>query len=207
MRINSFTAFTFGAGALLVCALLAGSSPAQSDNLSTGKMVRFTTIAGGQISGFGDYCGLPLNSPDGVGSGNWCHAAVAQPALSAVIREGCAWESFWAEHVSNFFPPTPAPEIDFNRYVVVAVISGPRPNGCYGVAIRRIVARHGMRTVRIVEGVPCPGSLCTQVVTNPFHFVQVPRAAMPPEVPVCFDNRFANAISPAAVDAVPEFSP
>lgn len=157
----------------------------------------FETISSGQFSGFGGYCDAPLPPvgpiaecpDDGI-----CRAKVARPALSAVIRDACAWEDLWAQHVSFIYPQPPAPEVDFHKYVVVAVIAPPRPNGCYGMAIDRITRNGDARKVHVVEYVPCPDPnvACTQVITNAHHFIKVCKQFLPPEVPVCFENRYSS---------------
>lgn len=152
----------------------------------------FTTIAGGQLSGFGRYCNVPIVVPERARGVRPCVAAVAEPALQAVIRDTCAWESLWNEHVSIMLPHPPAPWVDFDQDVVVAVVSGPRPNGCYGLAITRIADRDGVRVIHVVEGVPCPDDACTMNITNSFHFISVSREILPPHIPVGFDNRYED---------------
>ena len=151
MRKLNTAAMTLIGGAILVGALVLMQSPTVSAGGSAGKNIPFTTIEGGQISGFGGYCNMPLDPPEAAPGGPPCHAEVAQPAIEAVIRDTCAWESLWAEHVSIDPSEPPAPIIDFDRFVVVAVIAGPRPNGCYETAITKITKNDGgLRTVHVV---------------------------------------------------------
>ncbi|MCB9858486.1 MAG: hypothetical protein H6818_22645 [Phycisphaerales bacterium] len=156
----------------------------------------FETVSAGQHSGFGGYCGAPLPPVGPIAPGpddGICRASVAQPALCAVIRDVCAWEDLWGRHVSFIDPQPPAPDVDFDRYVVVAVIAPPRPNGCYSMAIDRITRHGDVRKVHVVEYVPCsdPNVACTQVITNAHHFIKVCKRFLPPEIPVCFENRYS----------------
>src|SRR4029453_16919121 len=95
-----------------------------------------------------------------------CYADVAMPEVEAIIRNECAWIDFWTEHADNVFPPPPPPTIDFDKYAVVAVISGTRPSGCYGMEITHIDNAGCGRTIHVRERVPCPGELCTLALTN-----------------------------------------
>ena len=155
----------------------------------------FTTIDQGQYSGFGYYCqpGVPGGGSEATSGGPStavCYATVAEPEVEAIIRNECAWIDFWTEHSDNVFPAPPVPAVDFTRYVVVAVISGTRTNGCYGIEITHIDnAACGGRTIHVRERVPCAGQFCTLALTNNFHFIQVCKEFLPHKVPVCFDHR------------------
>lgn len=153
----------------------------------------FETIAQGEYSGFGYYCGAPLNSPEADPAADVappCYARVANPELQTIIRGECAWIDFWNAHTSNIIPPPPVPPVDFDRFAVIAVVAGPRATGCYDLRITQIVGGACGTTVYCRERVPCPqGEFCTDAITNPFHFVKVCRQFVPFERPVCFENR------------------
>jgi hypothetical protein len=156
----------------------------------------FDTVAKGQFSNFGDFCfgSGPASAPEACPISETqppCYACIAEPHLEAILRDACMWQDFWAEHQ----PGTSPPIVDFDRYVVVAVISGIRPDGCYGIEITQITG-NGLassecdleRTIHMRERVPCPHEACPDVVTNPYHFVKVCREFLPPGATVCFDH-------------------
>ncbi len=159
----------------------------------------FQTIEQGGISGFGYYCdGYSADPRDAHQealhevhhSVLWpCYADVAQPRFESIIRDECVWIDYWNEHASLWEPPPPVPEIDFDRYVVVAVIAGWRPNSCYGMQITHITGNPYCRKIHVRERVPCPGEMCLQVITNPYHFIRVCKEFLPYDVPVCFEHR------------------
>jgi hypothetical protein len=155
----------------------------------------FTTIDQGNYSGFGYYCDGTGGSSGGTPSNDTpppCYADVAMPEFEAIIRNECAWIDFWTGHTDNMFPPPPPPTVDFDKYVVVAVISGTRPTGCYGIEITHIDNAGCGRTIHVRERVPCPsGELCTDALTNNFHFIKVCKEFLPFEVPVCFDHKLS----------------
>lgn len=166
----------------------------------------FTTIEQGHYSGFGDYCQFAsADSSESLSAAapTVCYASVAQPEVEAIIRNECAWADFWEEHTDNQFPPPPLPSIDFSRYVVVAVISGTRPNGCYGMEITHISKGScGGRTIHVREQVPCAGQGCTLALTNNYHFIRVCKEFLPFDVPTCFEHRNLNEVCNLTVDCL-----
>jgi hypothetical protein len=153
----------------------------------------FETIEQGSYSGFGYYCdpgvAQAAAAEEAIVPTGPCYAKVASPGLEAVIRDECAWLDFWAQHTSNVFPAPPAPAVDFSKEVVVAVLSGTRSNGCYGMEITHITGNGcGGRTIHVRERVPCAGELCTLALTNNYHFVRVCKELLPLDRPLCFDH-------------------
>ncbi len=159
----------------------------------------FETIAQGQYSGFGYYCQVPATAqapsitPVPVPNPP-CYAKVAQPAFEAVIRDDCTWIDFWNEHASNVFPPPPPPSVDFDKYAVIAVVSGSRSNGCYGMEVRSVTKEKCGVVVRVRERVPCAGELCTLALTNNFHFVKICKSLVPFKSRVCFEHNNDNVL-------------
>lgn len=169
----------------------------------------FSTVDQGQYSGFGYYCGNPIPYSGGGGAGPGpCYASVARPSFEAIIREECHWLDFWEKHTDNVWPPPPAPSIDFDKYVVIAVVLGNRPSGCYGVEINQISGDGCGRKIHIRERVPCSGELCTLAITNPFHYIKVCKSFLPFDVPTCFEHRDVrspcNAMALCLDDVEPE---
>ncbi len=165
----------------------------------------FTTIARGEFSGFGEFCGGELDSPDGDDTTRPCYARVARPQFEAIIRGQCAWEDFWREHASIFSPPPPVPAVDFTRFAVIAVVAGPRPDDCRGIEVARVVPESCGTRIYIRERIPCQGEACGRVITNPFHFVLICKDFVSFETPVCFEhrNRIPNCtLSVACLSAV-----
>jgi hypothetical protein len=159
----------------------------------------FVTIDTGLYSGFGDHCAA-VAYPDGaaaevarlaaarMGGGDPpsgpCYAPVATPAFEGIFRNECAWLDFWREHAFDD-PTQPPPFIDFGRDVVVAVIQGPS-SGCHEIEIEGIAsAPGGGRRIHVRQEIPCNRISCT-VLSNTYHFVQVPAEFLPPGAPVAF---------------------
>lgn len=83
------------------------------------------------------------------------------------------WERFWNELASNRLPPPPAPEIDFDRRVVVAATMGTRPTGGHSIEIESVHWADDRIYVRVVERSPGAGCVTTQALTAPATAVEV----------------------------------
>jgi hypothetical protein len=99
-------------------------------------------------------------------------------ATQAVVRDPANWELFWRQHTSNMIPAVEVPAVDFATRTVLAVVLGLRPTGGYAVRIVDVRSAAELGPVLVVHGEessPPPGAIVTQALTNPFHFVTVPR--------------------------------
>ena len=94
-----------------------------------------------------------------------------------VIATGDDWRMFWERHASAQLPPPDAPDVDFGRERVVAVVLADKPNGCWAVRIENPNVGADEASVDVVTYTPPPDMMCTQQVTQPFHFVALPHGA------------------------------
>ena len=92
-------------------------------------------------------------------------------ARQVVIRTAAEWTTFWRTH--NF--DKPAPQIDFDKEMVVGVFMGSRPTAGYSVAITAVAERDGALVVTYTESTPRPGTMAAQVLTFPYHLAAVPK--------------------------------
>lgn len=92
-----------------------------------------------------------------------------------VIRTDSEWEAFWSDLLSNRMPTPPAPEIDFDRFVVIAATMGQRPTGGHAIGIADVEHVGGEYRVTVVETSPGPGCVTTQALTAPATAVRVER--------------------------------
>jgi VWFA-related protein len=88
-----------------------------------------------------------------------------------VVRTAPEWQSLWQRHA----PGRPAPAVDFNKSMIVAVFLGSRPTGGYQVEITRVRSDGKAMVVEWTERRPAPGQMAAQVMTAPSHIVTVPR--------------------------------
>jgi hypothetical protein len=94
-------------------------------------------------------------------------------ARQAVARTPEEWAALWNAHNSD----KPAPQVDFDREMVVAVFMGSRPTGGYSVQIVSAQEQNGGLVISYHEASPRPGAITTQVLTFPYHIVAVSKHA------------------------------
>ncbi len=88
-----------------------------------------------------------------------------------VVRTDAEWRALWQEHA----PGRPAPVVDFNTRMVLAVFLGSRPSGGYMVQITQVRDEGNGLLVEWIEGRPAPGTSAASVMTAPSFLVTVPR--------------------------------
>lgn len=106
------------------------------------------------------------------------HSALQQPQTLS-LRDAASWAQFWQQHKA-FMQPQPAqPAVDFTRDELLAVVLGPRPNGCYAVNITEVSDSASERVVRYRVGEPAASSACTLAIVHPVHVVAAPASRLP----------------------------
>lgn len=98
-----------------------------------------------------------------------------------VVRSEAHWQQVWAEHEPRTIPRTERPDVDFEQSMVLGITLGIAPNGCYGLAIRKIVEEKLEIRVeyRYFEPPKDVLVLCTQAIVALTDFVVVPRSEKP----------------------------
>lgn len=104
-----------------------------------------------------------------------------------VIRTEEEWQQVWERHTALL---TPQPErsvvdfdkeVDFDTEMVLAVFLGERPTGGFAIEITAIHKRPDTLRVLVEETAPDPDAMVTQVLTQPYHVVRLPRIDLPVE--------------------------
>lgn len=101
-----------------------------------------------------------------------------------VVRDAGSFRALWAGHVAGRSPPPPLPAVDFSRELVVAVFAGAQPTGGYSLSPPSLEIGRGRTLVRFVLKRPGPNCLSTQVVTQPFAMVRIPKGKATVEIKV-----------------------
>jgi hypothetical protein len=93
--------------------------------------------------------------------------------LQVVIRSQGEWNAFWKRHSVTNTNPAPAPNVDFDREMVVGIFLGEKSTGGYEVEIVQAERRDSSLYFYYRETIPMPGAMVTQALTQPFHLVRV----------------------------------
>jgi hypothetical protein len=93
--------------------------------------------------------------------------------LQIVVRTQSEWDAVWQRHVLGDSSSRPAPVVDFEKEVVVALFLGDKPTGGYDVRISRAEQGLDRLTIHYQERNPMPGGMVNQTLTQPFHIVRI----------------------------------
>lgn len=91
-----------------------------------------------------------------------------------VARTAAEWTALWKAHDAK-----PAPVVNFDREIVVALFMGSRPTAGYSVAIVAVTEHDGALVVTYKETAPPPGAITAQILTFPYHIVALPKHTGP----------------------------
>ncbi len=93
-----------------------------------------------------------------------------------VIKDGDDFKKLWNKVNSTIIPQPSVPEIDFSKYMVVAVFMGTCPTGGYSISIRSIRESEENIYVEVEKIKPGKDCILTQVLTQPFQIVKIKRS-------------------------------
>jgi hypothetical protein len=96
-------------------------------------------------------------------------------ARDVVVRDQAAFAALWAEHAGS---QAKAPDVDFSKWMVVGVFTGPG-DGCSGTAIGQVSRDDKQVTVRHVDTVPGPATMCSRLATTPGQLLAIEASSLP----------------------------
>lgn len=92
-----------------------------------------------------------------------------------VVTSREQWESLWQQHVINHATPAPLPNVDFQKFVAVAIFAGEKPTGGYQVVVTEVTGSGTDVLVRYRVNVPSGG--VTLALTQPFVMITIRKPA------------------------------
>ena len=131
--------------------------------------------------------GSPLNAY-GTGGGQVPFATVDKGSRSGVrerkfvvIKTSQEWEALWRAHRSGTSPDKPAPALDIQSEMILAVFAGEKKTGGYGIEILRIEEDGAARSLNafVRETSPAPSAIVIQMLTQPYHIVKLRKVDLP----------------------------
>lgn len=96
-----------------------------------------------------------------------------------VISTPAQWKEIWEKIQSREFPIPDAPEIDFNKNMVLAVFMGEQKSGGYEIRITKIIKTEDNILVEVLEKKPSPDSFSAMALTSPYHAVLIKKYSLP----------------------------
>lgn len=97
-----------------------------------------------------------------------------EQATHMVARNQTEWAALWKAHAGE---TKPAPKVDFEKSMVVAVFLGSRPSAGYSVQITGTRPQEKALVVEFEEKRPGRGDITAQVLTSPATIASIPKFA------------------------------
>jgi hypothetical protein len=136
----------------------------------------------------------PLRPERSEPRGSYSGASCLSIPARIVIRDRQAWEKQWKQmwagptcghsfsrEADGTIVPTPvpaAPDVDFNREMIIVAALGTSPSGGYGIIIDSAYERSDKLEV-IVRSISQGSCMGLMVVTQPVDIVRIPRSERP----------------------------
>ncbi len=93
-----------------------------------------------------------------------------------------SWQKFWHEHHQNMEPQAPAPTIDFNKDMVIAIVDTDQPSSGYQLSIDQLQAVDQNLYVFATRTQPGAGCVSLGMISQPFVILQVPKSDLIPQL-------------------------
>jgi hypothetical protein len=151
----------------------AGPDPAAARVITAAQLVRFFTLGDAVTSAFQGT--VPFGSLD-VGDDSPARPDGPRAFVSLDGRIPPDWQAFWMDHMPE---ASSAPEVDWDREMILLAAVGRREEAGHRVRVRRVLPLGTATQVEIVEEVP--GDFCSPAARTryPFHIVVAPRGPLP----------------------------
>lgn len=94
---------------------------------------------------------------------------------SVVINDEATWDTIWDSLTAYLLEPEPAPEVDFNKYILLAHFMGQKPTSGYEVEFTEVLEGATDISAMVKEISPAPECMLAQVITSPYHVIQIPK--------------------------------
>ncbi len=128
---------------------------------------------------------VPVNAPaevfETIDIGDQSGVAGERPQVFKLDTQA-GWEELWSRHQANVSPAPGAPDVDFSREMVIAVVDQTEPSGGYRFEITGIEEIKGRLLVRVSRTVPGPDCIVTAVITQPSHIVRIAKSDLEPDL-------------------------
>jgi hypothetical protein len=101
-------------------------------------------------------------------------------ALSEVVQDQGSWAALWGRIHRGVSPQPPLLPVDFSCHMLIAVATGTRRSGGFGVAVREVAVHEDRLVVEVVETCPAKGGMVSMALTQPVAVVRLERLPQTP---------------------------
>ena len=107
------------------------------------------------------------------------HASGIAERVFYSIYNSNDWEDIWLKMNSNILEQRELPEVDFDKYIVIAMFQGSKSSGGYDIEATKVVETNYTlnNVVRVTVKETFPGNDCqvTTIITSPYHIIKIPK--------------------------------
>lgn len=73
----------------------------------------------------------------------------------------------------------PLPNVGFDTNVIIGIFSGEKPTAGFSIEVQKVMEKDGEIIVYIQETSPPQDSFQAQIITEPYHVIQIPKMDKP----------------------------
>lgn len=95
------------------------------------------------------------------------------------ITNKADFQKMWDRVYVNFSEKPPLPDVNFNNQMVIGVFYGQYPNGGSSISVKSVEMYETMIMVKIDEVTPGHNCVTTDVLTQPFQIIRIPKVMVP----------------------------
>jgi hypothetical protein len=100
--------------------------------------------------------------------------------VSEVVHDEGRWRELWGQIHRGISPRPPPLPVDFSRHMLVAVASGTRRSGGFGIAVRSVAIHENELEVEVLETCPASGAMVSLGLTQPVAVVRLKKLPQTP---------------------------
>ncbi|MEM9983875.1 MAG: protease complex subunit PrcB family protein [Bacteroidota bacterium] len=101
----------------------------------------------------------------------------AEKASEMILTNKVEWEQWWQGTQANADMPSEYENLDFDRYMLVAVSAGTKSSGGFSTSIQAVKVSGETLMVDVVDVQPGPNCFVTMAITYPVCVVKVKKVA------------------------------
>lgn len=95
------------------------------------------------------------------------------------IRNKQDFQEMWNNLYINYSEKPPLPDVDFNKSIVIGVFFGEYTNGGGAISVKSVEEYDTMIMVKVEEITPGHNCVTTDVMTQPYQIIQIPKVSLP----------------------------
>jgi len=107
---------------------------------------------------------------DSIAHGFFCSIDVKK---QVVLQKDSEYQKLWDEVYMNLDQMPRIPDVDLNKFTVIAVFMGIKNTGGYDIKIEKIKSKGDKLLVNVTESSPGTNCMVTDAISKPYEFVKI----------------------------------